>query len=92
VFSNSPQDLARWLTLAERHCTERSHFNQSKALEQLAATIGNDRRFDNFDAARLAIRVSEARQNGRVLDLTDPELRGEEPRPQAHGYYPGSMG
>ena len=92
MFGTSSHDLARWLTTAERHCIERSHFNQTEGLRQLAITIGNDRRFDDFDADTLAKRVCEARQHGRVLDLTDPELRGEQPRVQYCGYYPGQVG
>jgi hypothetical protein len=92
MFGNNGADLARWLTAAERHCAERCRFNQGKALEQLAATIGQDRRFDDFDAPKLAKRASEARQFARVLDLADPSLkRGGEERPQHwNGGYPGA--
>jgi hypothetical protein len=90
MFGRSNADLARWLAAAERHCIERSRFNQAEALQQLAATIGNDRRFDDYDATKLARRVVDSRQHGRVLDLTDPELQENgEPRPHAHAYYPG---
>jgi hypothetical protein len=82
MFSNSPQSLGRWLSLAERDCTERARFNQTEALKSLAHTIGNDRRFDDYDPDRLAKAVSDHRQHGRVLDLSDPFLRkGGESRP-----------
>jgi hypothetical protein len=76
MFSESEKDLAVYLMTAERVCVERARYNQGEAIRQLAEIISNDRRFDSFDARKLAQRVSDYRHTGQVLGLDDPELRG----------------
>jgi hypothetical protein len=75
MFGDSARDLANFLTLAERDAINRCRFNQAEALRELARVINQDRRFDDYDPDRLAQRVSDCRHSGRVLDLSDPELR-----------------
>ena len=81
MFGDSDRDLAQFLMTAERQAIDRCHFNQHEALGELARIIANDRRFDAYDAAKLADRVSRVRHSGAVLDLTDSDLvRGGSPR------------
>jgi hypothetical protein len=75
MFGDSDRDLANFLTLAERDAINRCRFNQAEALKELARIIDQDRRFDHLDSDRLAQRVADCRHSGRVLDLSDPELR-----------------
>jgi hypothetical protein len=75
MFGDSDRDLANFLTMAEREAINRCHFNQTAALEELTRIIDQDRRFDHLDSTRLAQRVTDCRRSGRVLDLSEPELR-----------------
>ena len=74
MFGTSDRDLSQFLMTAERQAIDRCHFNQHEALNELARIISNDRRFDAYDAGKLADRVSRIRHSGAVLDLTDSEL------------------
>jgi hypothetical protein len=75
MFSQTEKDLAAYLMTAERTCVERAKYNQGEAIRQLADIISNDRRFDGYDARKLAQRVSDYRHSGQILGLNDPELR-----------------
>jgi hypothetical protein len=79
--------LSRW----DREALYRACGNQVQAKKSLVEAIGFDRRFDGYDAARLADRIHECRSNGRTFDLGDPFLRnGGEARPlQLKGAYSG---
>jgi hypothetical protein len=82
MYSNDPRDLARSLSEMDRIARDRCWGNQVEACGVVRQYIQQDRRFDAFDADRLAERVAEARYNGRTLDLDDPYLmRNGQKRP-----------
>jgi len=80
MFERDPRDLTTTLSEMERQARIKTNFSQSEAKEKLAEWISQDRRFDQFDKARLVQRVAECRQSGAVLDLDDPVLKGGQPR------------
>lgn len=81
MFDKSPNDLARTLTEMDRIARDRCNANQVESKVKLKEFIAADRRFDGFDKEALASRVMLSRSNGAILDLTDPRLKGQEPRP-----------
>ena len=81
VFSNDPRDMARSLSEMHRIARDNCLGNQVEARGVVRQFIQQDRRFDAYDADRLASRVEEARSNGRSLELDDPWLRGGQKRP-----------
>jgi hypothetical protein len=66
---------------------QRCNFNQVEARGVLRSWIENDRRFAGYDADALAKRVAECKSNGAVLDLDDPRLRGQPPRPLERSHW-----
>lgn len=81
MFDRDSRDLCVTLTEMDRRARERCNFNQNDARQKLEGWIKQDRRLDDYDAARLAERVQQCRSNGATLDLDDPRLRGGEARP-----------
>jgi hypothetical protein len=83
MFSDDPRDLARSLSEMHRTARDKCLGNQVEARGIVRQWIQNDRRFDAFDADRLASRVEEAMSCGRSLDLADDPylLRGGSKRP-----------
>ena len=81
MFGTDDRDLIRSLGEMANIAHQRANANQVEAKQTLAAWISQDRRFDFFDASRLAERVGQCRSNGAQLDLTDPQLRGLPSRP-----------
>jgi hypothetical protein len=81
MFSDDPRDLAHSLSEMHRIARDKCMGNQVEARGVVRQFIQNDRRFDAFDADRLAERVAEARYSGRSLELDDPWLRGGSKRP-----------
>jgi hypothetical protein len=80
MFELDEKDLSVTLREMERESRIRSNFDQGAARQKMAQWLSQDRRFDGFDKNRLVERVTECRQSGGVLDLTDPTLRGGPPR------------
>jgi hypothetical protein len=82
MFSDDPRDLCATLSQMHRQARTVSNFNSVEAGRKLAEWIQQDRRLDNYDAARLAQRVNTCLQSGAVLELDAPELlKGGERRP-----------
>ena len=83
MYGDSENDMCRTLSQMHRAAVEKCNFDQVAAREFLRSYVQTDRRFDQYDAARLVQRVEEAMSNGRTMDLTeDPWLRhGGEKRP-----------
>jgi hypothetical protein len=81
MYSNDPRDLARSLSEMDRIARDQCLGNQVEARGVVRQYIQNDRRFDAYDANRLAERITEAKSCGRSLDLDDPWLRGGFKRP-----------
>jgi len=87
MFSDSVRDKLVTLGRMADAALERSHLNRLEARNLMASWIKSDRRFDGLDASKLARRIDEARCNGSRVDLTDPRLRGGEPRPLSRDTY-----
>ena len=81
MFERSPRDLAATLTEMEKTSRLRSNFDQIAALEKMKSYLEADRRFDGYAKDKLAQRVMECRRSCAVLDLDDPVLKGQPPRP-----------
>jgi hypothetical protein len=82
MFDADPKDLAATLSWMESQARERAQFNLVEAKQRMQQWVANDRRFDDFDPAKLIDRVQHAKQYGAQLDLTDPALlKGGKPRP-----------
>jgi hypothetical protein len=81
MFGTDERDLCATLTEMHRRARDRSNY-QVEAQQRLEEWIRQDRRLDDYDAARLAQRVNTCLQSGPVLQLDAPELKkGGEPRP-----------
>ena len=83
MFGDDERDRVAALAEMERLSRVRTNFDQPAAREVFKQYLNSDRRFDLFDKDALVRRVQECKAQGAVLDLTDPVLRGLEPRPQA---------
>jgi hypothetical protein len=82
MFDRNPRDLCNTLSQMHRQARTVSNFNSVEAERKLAEWIQQDRRLDNYDAARLAQRVNTCLQSRAVLELDAPELlKGGERRP-----------
>jgi hypothetical protein len=81
VFAKDERDMCQTLQEMHREAYQRSNCNQIDAVKVMAGYIRQDKRFEQYDPAALAERVRQCRSNGAVIDLTDPVLRGLEPRP-----------
>ena len=82
MFSKDEKDLARTLAEMEYFARQKSNWNQVEAKQKIVEYVTQDRRFDGFDANRLAERVQLSRSNGASLSLDDPQLKkGGQPRP-----------
>jgi hypothetical protein len=82
MFDHDQRDLTATLSNMHRQAIDRCQSNQIEAKQKMAQWLGNDRRFDSYDASRLVDRVALCRSNGAQLDLSDPQLlRGGKPRP-----------
>lgn len=81
MHGNDPRDLAATLTNMHRTAIERARWDQNEAKEIMRSYLHTDRRFDHYNADRLIERIQECRSNGAVLDLDDPRLKGQDPRP-----------
>jgi hypothetical protein len=74
MFDRNPRDLCNTLSQMHRQARTVSNFDSVEAERKLAEWIQQDRRLDNYDAARLAQRVNTCLQSGAVLELDAPEL------------------
>jgi hypothetical protein len=81
MFGDDERDRVATLAEMERLSRVRSNFDTVAARETFKSYLSADRRFDEFNKDRLVARVQECKQCGATLDLTDPQLRGLEPRP-----------
>src|SRR5215204_5472587 len=81
MFERDERDLCITLSEMERRSRIATNFDQPAALEKMKTYLAADRRFDGYDKDRLVKRVQECRSAGATLDLSDPVLRGGEPRP-----------
>ena len=86
MFGDDERDRVAALAEMERLSRVRTNFDQVAARETFKSYLNADRRFDGFDKDALVTRVQECKQCGATLDLTDPVLRGLEPRPLSHRY------
>ncbi|WP_316200803.1 MULTISPECIES: hypothetical protein [unclassified Bradyrhizobium] len=88
MFDSKPSDMTATLSQMERWSRERTNFNQPEAIKKFIEYIGTDRRFDGFDAQKLAERVQHCKNYGATLDLEAPELRrGGHKRPLDRSNY-----
>jgi hypothetical protein len=81
MFGNDPRDLTKALSEMEYEARQKTNFNKVEAKQKMVEWLSQDRRFDGYDVQRLADRVQLSKYNGAVLDLTDPQLKGQSPRP-----------
>jgi hypothetical protein len=81
MFGDDDRDRVATLAEMERLSRLRTNFDQVAARQVFRSYLDGDRRFDEFDKDKLVARVQEAKACGAVLDLTDPVLRGQAPRP-----------
>jgi hypothetical protein len=81
MFERDERDMCQILQEMHREAYQRSNCHSDDAVKRMAGYIRQDRRFEGYDPAALAERVRQCRSNGAALDLTDPVLRGLEPRP-----------
>jgi hypothetical protein len=75
MFDAKPSDMTATLSIMEKWARERTNFNQIEAKQKMVEYISADRRFDGYDAAKLAERVNDCRGRGARLDLDSPELK-----------------
>jgi hypothetical protein len=79
-YDSDSRSMAETLAQMTRQALNKCSGNQIEADEQVQRWIANDRRFDQYDAGRLASRVSECWSNGATLNLEDdPHLLRERP-------------
>jgi hypothetical protein len=82
MFGKAERDLTRTLSEMEYEARTKCNYNQTEARQRMAQWLADDRRFDNYDHARLIERVHLNKSNGAVLELDDPQLlKGGAPRP-----------
>lgn len=81
MFGDDERDRVAALAEMERLSRTRTNFDQVAAREVFKQYLGQDRRFDEYNKDALVRRVQECKAQGAVLDLTDPVLRGQAPRP-----------
>ena len=81
MHGNDPRDLAATLTSMHRTAIERARWDQNEAKQIFREYLAYDGRFRDYDPEALINRVQECRSNGAVLDLDDPRLKGQDPRP-----------
>jgi hypothetical protein len=81
MFSGDDRDRLQALAEMARISIARANGNRIEGKEMMKTWLDHDRRFDDFDKDRLVDRTLLNRYNGAVIDLTDPELRGLQPRP-----------
>jgi hypothetical protein len=86
MYGTDPKDLAATLTGMHKTAIERCNFDQVQAKQQFREYLAYDGRFRDYDHEALISRVAECRSNGAILDLDDPVLKGQEPRPLSHRY------
>jgi hypothetical protein len=92
MWGPSDRDMSKHLTHVITWAMDAAKFNQQEANRLAAGVIGADPRYKSYDPNAVVQRGMEARQYGRALELTDPELRkGGEVRPPARSHYPGSV-
>jgi hypothetical protein len=70
-FDSNSRDKALTITQMQRQALNKCNGNQIEAAEYVELWIGNDRRFDQYDAGRLARRAEECRTSGATLNLED---------------------
>jgi len=89
MYGTSERDLIQSLNAMANEALQRNYNNRIAAREDMAAAIKNDRRFDRFDAPKLAKQYEQARNCGAVLQLDDPRLQagGGQARPLAKDTY-----
>ena len=86
MFGDTERDKVSTLAEMERLSGVRTNFDQVAAREVFKQYLDADRRFDGYDKDRLVARVQECKACGATLDLDDPVLKGQEPRPLSHRY------
>jgi hypothetical protein len=86
MYGTDPKDPAATLTGMHKTAIERSHWDQNEAKQKFREFLAYDGRFRDYDHEALINRVQECRSNGAILDLDDPVLKGQEPRPLSHRY------
>jgi hypothetical protein len=86
MFGDDERDRVAALAEMERLSRVRSNFDTVAARETFKSYLSADRRFDEFNKDALVRKVQDCKAQGAVLDLTDPVLRGLDPRPLSHRY------
>jgi hypothetical protein len=81
MYGEDERDRVAALSEMERYARTRSNFDQVAARETFKSYLQADRRFAGCDLDRLVRCVQEAKASGAVIDLDDPVLRGQAPRP-----------
>jgi hypothetical protein len=81
MFGNDPRDLAATLATMEKIARERSNFDQIEAKDKFRQYLSQDKRFAEYNADALIDRVMHCKNQGAILDLDDPQLKGREKRP-----------
>ena len=79
-------DVPATLTNMHKTAVERCNFDQNEAKQKMREYLAYDGRFRDYDHEALINRVQECRSNGAILDLDDPVLKGQEPRPLSYRY------
>ena len=70
-YDSNSRSLAATLSQMQREALNKCNGNQIEAVEHVQRWVANDRRFDEFDSARLASRAEECRTSGATLNLED---------------------
>jgi hypothetical protein len=83
MFGKDPSDLAQTLRTMQAEARERAKFNMTEARNMVTEMVKRDRRFDDFDPAKLVATVYDYAESGRSINWSDPSLkRGPDQRPQ----------
>ena len=80
MYDDNDRDIAATLSDMQRRALERCKFNQLEAKERMKTWLKQDTRFSKFNPDALVERVNTCKGNGAVLDLSDPVLKGGQPR------------
>jgi hypothetical protein len=80
MYGFSDSDISRSLAQMTRWAIDTARFNQAAAQDHLEGAISRDARFSDYDAQALAQHALKCRAHGAHLDLSLPELKGQEPR------------
>ena len=77
------------LSLMQQEVLSKTNGNLIEAEGKLVGILARDRRFDEYDARRLASHVQDVWRGGKRLDMDDPVLKpgGQERPGQMRGSY-----